>query len=369
MQLKNGIYTVGVADGGIRMFHGYQVPIGTTYNAYLALDDKATLIDTVKAPFAGALLRNIQEVLGGRPLDCVICNHVEPDHSGALPAVVEAYPSAVVYGTASCAKGLAAYYPDCKYAFATVKNGDTLTTGRLTFHFLPTPMVHWPDSMATWLEQENILFSNDAMGQHIGTGAVFDHEIPREQLLDRAGDYYANIVLPFGMQVKKLLAAIGGLDIGMVCPSHGVILGERFPLIAEKYADWCENKTDGGKAVIIYDTMWGATEKIAQTLRDELSAAGCAAEMIHLSRHHHSYAMARLLDAKYIFVGSPTLNNQMMPTVAAFLTYMRGLKPKNRVGRAFGSYGWSGESIGQINETLASCGFEMLPPVKAVWNV
>jgi len=368
MQLGSGIYAVGVVDGGIRMFHGYETPIGTTYNAYLALDDRVTLIDTVKAPFAEELIQNIKTVLGDRTVDCVICNHVEPDHSGALPALIRAYPSAVVYGTTHCAKGLAAYYPDCKYEFVQVKQGDTLSTGKYTFRFLPMPMVHWPDSMATWLEQEKILFSNDALGQHIGTGERFDHEITQEHLLDRTGDYYANIVLPFGMQVKKLLAEVGGLDIGMVCPSHGVILNASIPAVLGKYADWGENQTDKNKAVIVFDTMWGTTEKIARKLCGEYAQKGCAVEMIRLSERHHSYAMARLLEAKYIFVGSPTLNNQMMPSVSAFLTYLRGLKPKNRVGGAFGSYGWSGESVGQIHDILAACGFEMLPPVKALWN-
>jgi len=369
MLLKSGIYAVGVVDGEIRMFHGYQTPIGTTYNAYLVLDDKVTLIDTVKEPFAEELIQNIRMVLDSRPIDCIICNHVEPDHSGALPAVIREYPSAVVYGTANCQKGLAAYYPDCKYDFKQVKNGDSLSTGKYTFHFLPMPMVHWPDSMATWLEQEKVLFSNDAFGQHIGTGEMFDHEVTPEHLLDRAGDYYANIVLPFGMQVKKLMTALGGFDIGMVCPSHGVVVSKYLSEITERYAYWCENRIDENKVVIIFDTMWGTTEKIAQRLRDEYLQNGCAVELIHLSAHHHSYAMARILDAKYLFVGSPTLNNQMMPTVGAFLTYMRGLKPKKRIGRAFGSYGWSGESIEQIHAVLASCGFEMLLPVKTMWNL
>jgi len=230
------------------------------------------------------------------------------------------------------------------------------------------PMVHWPDSMATYLEEERVLFSNDALGQHIGSGEVFDYELPLERLLDRAGDYYANIVLPFGMQVKKLLCALGGIDIEMVCPSHGVILQERVADMVGKYAAWCDNVTED-RAVIIYDTMWGTTEKLARLLADACACEGRAAELINLSERHHSYAMARLLEAKHIYVGSPTLNNQMMPTVAAFLAYMRGLKPKCRVGRAFGSYGWSGESVGQIGDILAACGFEVLEAVRVMWNV
>ena len=369
MEIRKNIYSVRAVDSEIRIFHGYQTPIGTTYNAYLAVDDKVTLIDFVKARFAGDLIRNIKEILGDRPLDYIICNHVEPDHSGALPEIMRAYPSARIYGTASCEKGLRAYYPGAEFAFSQVKLGDTLCAGEYTFSFLPMPMVHWPDSMATYLAREKILFSNDALGQHIGSGEMYDKDLPLETLLDRAGDYYANIVLPFGAQVKKVLAAIGGLEIEMICPSHGVILRERIPQMAGKYAEWCENATREDKAVIVYDTMWGTTEKLARRLYDEYTGKGVGAEMINLAEKHHSYAMARLLEAKYIFVGSPTLNNQVMPSVAAFLTYMKGLKPKNRVGLAFGSYGWSGESVGQIDDILKSCGFETLAPVKALWNV
>ena len=196
-----------------------------------------------------------------------------------------------------------------------------------------------------------------------------DEELSLEALLERAGNYYANIVLPFGMQVKKLLEAAGTLEMEMICPSHGVILQNYIPQMIQKYADWSDNKTDEHKAVIVYDTMWGTTRKIAQKLYDEYIKKGFSVEAINLSEQHYSYAMGQLLEAKYILVGSPTLNNQVMPSVSAFLTYVKGLKPKNRIGLAFGSYGWSGESIGQIHETLASCGFELLDPVKTMWNI
>jgi len=369
MRIKENIYSVRAVDSEIRMFHGYQTPIGTTYNAYLVVDDKITLIDFVRSQFSDTLIDNIKAVIGDRPVDYIICNHVEPDHSGALPAVIAAYPSAVIFGTANCQKGLKAYYPDCRYDFVPVNKGDTLSTGRYTFGFMPMPMVHWPDSMSTYLREEKILFSNDALGQHIGTGEMFDDELPVDKLFDRAQDYYANIVLPFDIPVKKLLESAASLEIDVVCPSHGVILKRHISQMIAKYAGWCENKTDDKKTVIIYDTMWGTTRKLAEKLRDECTQKGYHVETINLSEKHHSYAMGRLLDAKYIFVGSPTLNNQVMPTISAFLTYMKGLRPKNRVGLAFGSYGWSGESVGHINDILSSCGFEMLEPVKTMWNV
>lgn len=369
MKIAENIYSVGAIDSEVRIFHGYQTPIGTTYNAYLILDDKITLIDFVKAPFTDVLLKNIHDVIGDKNIDYIICNHVEPDHSGAFPKVIEKYPDVTVYGTANCQKGLKAYYPETDFRFSAVKAGDTLNTGKFNFNFVPMPMVHWPDSMSTYLAEEKILFSNDALGQHIGSGEVFDTDLTLEKLLDRAGDYYANIVLPFGMQVTKLLESVSKFEIKTVCPSHGVILTRFIPEMLEKYILWSQNKTDENKVVIVYDTMWGTTKKLADRLDKEYSAKGFDVEVINLSEKHYSYAMARVLEAKYIFVGSPTLNNMILPTVSAFLTYMKGLKPKNRIGKAFGSYGWSGESIPQINEILTSCGFQMEEPLKAIWNV
>ena len=369
MKIRDNIYSVGAVDSEVRIFHGYQTPIGTTYNSYLVIDDKITLIDFVKAPFADVLFKNIKDVIGDRKIDYIICNHVEPDHSGALPFIMGKYPDARIYGTANFEKEARIYYPDTNFTFTTVKAGDSLNTGKYNFNFIPMPMVHWPDSMSTYLPEERILFSNDALGQHIGTGEVIDTQISQEKLLDRAGDYYANIVLPYGVQVKKLLDQVSKLDVDMICPSHGVILTKYIPDMVNKYSQWCQNKTDENKVVIIYDTMWGTTKKLANKLFDEYKEKGFDVELISLSDKHYSYAQTRILEAKYIFVGSPTLNYNMLPTVSAFLTYMKGLRPKNRVGKAFGSYGWSGESIAQINDILASCGFTMEEPLKAVWNI
>lgn len=368
-KLIPNIYCVGAVDEKIRIFHGYQTPIGTTYNAYLIIDEKITLIDFVKAPFADELICNIKEIIGNKQIDYIICNHAEPDHSGALPNILELYPSCTVFGTANCEKELNIYYPQTKMNFNQVKLNDTINTGKYNLAFIPMPMVHWPDSMSTYLAEEKMLFSNDAFGQHIGTGEVYDTELTLEKLLERAGDYYANIVLPYGMQVEKLSNLLSEFEINMICPSHGVVLTKHIPLMVEKYTLWSKNHTIDNKLVIIYDTMWDTTKKLACIIQEEYISKGFDVELINLSEKHYSYAMTRLLEAKYIFVGSPTLNNAMLPTVAAFLTYMKGLKPKNRIGKAFGSYGWSGESIVQISEMLASCGFEMLEPAKVMWNI
>lgn len=369
-EISPSFYSVGAVDSDVRIFHGYQVPFGTTYNAYLVVDgDEAVLIDTVKAPFAQELLGTLKEILGDKPLTRIICNHVEPDHSGALPAVVAAYPDAPVYGTKACGRELAAYYPQARFAFEEVGAGATLATDSFTFEFIPMPMVHWPDSMSTYIPEIKTLVSNDAFGQHIGTGAVRDCDITLGVLAERAGDYYANIVLPFGIQVTKLLGAASSLDIERICPSHGVIIEQQIPFMVESYTRWAEGQTDEKRGVIVYDTMWGTTEKIARVIAADWESQGIEIELINLSQHHYSHAMTRLLEAHYLAVGSPTLNNQMLPSVAAFLTYAKGLKPKNRVGLAFGSYGWSGESVKYIQSELEAMGCTMLEQRKALWNI
>lgn len=367
--ISEKIYSVGAVDKDVRVFHGYHTPIGTSYNAYLIVDEKITLIDFVKAKFSGELLSNIKETIGDKKIDYIICNHVEPDHSGALPEIIKEYPDALIYGTASCKNELEIYYPDSKFEFKTVKAGDELNTGKYTFKFIPMPMVHWPDSMSTYLAEEKILFSNDALGQHIGTGEFSDSDLSAEKLFDRAADYYANIVMPFGMQVTKLLNEVSKYEIKTVCPSHGVILQKHIGDMVSRYAAWSKNECDENKCIIVYDTMWGTTAKMAERLKGEYESKNLNVEVINLSEKHYSYAMAKCIDAKYIIVGSPTLNNEMLPSVAAFLTYIKGLKPKNRIGQAFGSYGWSGESIKNIDSILKVMNFEVLEPVKAKWNI
>ena len=364
------VYSVGVVDSNVRIFHGYQVPFGTTYNSYLLIDgENAILVDFVKVAFAQELLDNIKQILGDKPLTHIICNHVEPDHSGALPAVTAAYPHAEVYGTKACERELKAYYPHATYSFHTVTAGDSLNTGTFTFSFIPMPMVHWPDSMSTYVSEIKTLFSNDALGQHIGTGDFKDSDIDAEFLMERAGDYYANIVLPYGMQVDKLLDATAGLNIERICPSHGVILESRITEMIAAYKKWAAGTTDDQRGIIIYDTMWGTTAKLAQQIAEKWESEGISAEIINLSDKHYSYALTRLLEARFVAVGSPTLNNQMLPSVAAFLTYAKGLRPHNHSGLAFGSYGWSGESVKYIQAELESMGFDILESYKVQWNI
>ncbi|MDD4495284.1 MAG: FprA family A-type flavoprotein, partial [Eubacteriales bacterium] len=229
--------------------------------------------------------------------------------------------------------------------------------------FIQTPMVHWPDNMLTYLPDEKLLFSNDAFGQHIASPERFDDEYGLDILLEAAGNYYSNIVLPYGAQVKKALESAASLQIDMIAPSHGLIWRKHVSGILNLYAKWANNETDN-KCVIVFDSMYGSTEKMAEAIGSAFEEKGIAPRLMNLKVCHHSEVMPEILTAKYICVGSSTLNSNMLPTVSSFLTYMKGLAPKNRVGLAFGSYGWGGQSIGQIDEILTGMGFETMKQIK-----
>ena len=369
LELKPGIYAVGALDGNLEQFDEALTPFGTTYNAYLVVDEQITLIDFVRGVFAETLLANIRAVIGERPIDHIIVNHAEPDHSGAFPMVRATYPDARLYGTANCQKTMASYYPDAGGDFTVVADGDTLDTGALTFEFLPMPMVHWPDSMATYLPARNTLFSSDAFGQHIGSGERLDTDLEPGKLIASAQAYYANIVMPFGMQVAKLLERIADLAIDMICPSHGVVLTRDIAEIVSMYTRWAGGMTNGHQVTIVFDSMWGSTAEMAEMLRETYEASKHHVTVFDLADEHYSVAITQLLESRYILVGSSTRNNQMLPSIAGFLSYLVGLKPKNRIGQAFGCYGWSGESVRDINDMLAGAGFEMLEPLKAQWRM
>lgn len=363
LRMAENIYWVGAIDFDIREFHGYKTPYGTTYNAYLIIDEKITLIDSVKSNFSNEMIKNISEIIDPSKIDYVISNHVEPDHSGSIIDILKLAPNAKVYTTPNGEKGLKAYYAK-DWDFRIVKTGDSLNTGRYNFEFIQTPMIHWPDNMVTYLKEEEILFSNDSFGQHYASSERYEAEIGIDIALERAKDYYANIVLPYDAAVKKALNDLNSKKISTIAPSHGLIWKNHIPDIIAKYEGWSSNKTDEKLAVIVYDTMWGATEMMARKIAAEYDSKGIRVVMMNLKKNHISEAMNQLMEAKYIFVGSSTLNKNILPNIAAFLAYMKGLAPKNRVGMAFGSYGWSGESIGIVDEALKACKFEMLPPRK-----
>ena len=361
IELKENIYWLGGIDWNLRNFHGYLTQRGSTYNAYLIIDEKITLIDTVKHYLYDEMLERISHIIDPAKIDYIISNHVEMDHTGSLPKLLE-IASPQIVTSPNGKKGLTAHFKK-DWNFKVVKSGDTLNIGKRNLQFVLTPMVHWPDNMVTYLPDDNILFSNDAFGQHLATSERFDDEYPFTTIIEEAKKYYANIVLPYSRQVIKALEAVSGLDIEIVAPSHGIIWRSFIPEIMEHYKKWSANETDK-KALIIYDTMWGSTEKIAYAIANAFENKGFHLKMLNLQKNHISDIMTEILTARYICVGSPTLNNNMLPTVASFLTYLKGLAPKNRIGLAFGSYGWGGQSIGQVEESLNCCDWQMLDQIK-----
>lgn len=358
-ELKPGIYYVGVVDWNLRNFHGYSIHKGTTYNAYLIVDDKIALIDTVKAPFSNELLDRIAEIVNPADIDYVISNHVEMDHSGAVPAIMKAAPKAtLITSDPNGLKGLKAHYGS-DFEFQEVKAGDVISLGKRTLTFVATPMLHWPDNMLTYCPEEKILFSNDAFGQHYTSSKHFDDEVELSKVLEDATGYYANILMPFGTQAKKALSIVDGIEIDLIAPSHGVIWRSHIKEILELYRKFANAETED-KALVIYDSMWHSTESIAHSVAEGFSRRGTKVLLLDLKENELSDIITEVLTARYLAIGSPTLNNNILPNVAALLTYLKGLQPKAKQGFAFGSYGWGGQSIGIVNQALQELGVELI---------
>ncbi len=362
IEIKKGIYWVGVIDWDLRNFHGYLTQRGSTYNAYLIIDEKITLIDNVKYYLYNEMIERISTIIDPEKIDYIVQNHVEMDHSSSLPMLMNVCPNAKIFTSPNGEKGLRLHYKQ-DYDYNVVKSGESISIGKRSLTFIHTPMVHWPDNMITYCPEDKILFSNDGFGQHIASSERFDDEFPVHIALEEARKYYANIVLPYGKQVQKVLEVAGGLDFDTICPSHGIIWRKHVGAIINEYHKWAKNEAEE-RAVIIYDTMWKSTEKLAQAIREAFETLDISVQMTNLQHTHISDIMTELITAKYICVGSPTLNNNILPTVASFLTYMKGLAPKDRIGLAFGSYGWGGQSVGIVEEILRECGFNLMPSIK-----
>ncbi len=357
IEMKKGIYWVGAVDWSMRSFHGYSTRRGSSYNAYLILDEKITLIDTVKAPFAGELLERVSSVVDPSKIDYIISNHVEPDHSGSLPFMAKHCPKAkIVTSAPNGLKGLTGRYGDLGYQ--AVKTGETLSLGSRTLSFVATPMLHWPDSMVTYCPEEKVLFSNDAFGQHLAANRRFDDENPLSLVMEEAKKYYANILMLYGKQAQTALSALGGLPIEMILTGHGVCWRAHVPEILDAYRKWSAGELED-KAVVVFDSMWGSTERMADAIIDGFTARGTSVARYDLRVDHISDVITDILTSKYLAVGSPTINNQMMPPVAAFLCYLKGFVPKGRQAFAFGSFGWGGQSIGLVEEELKAAGCEI----------
>lgn len=360
VKVKEGIYWVGAIDWNLREFHGYETDRGTTYNAYLVLDEKVVLFDTVKAEFYPILMDNISQVIDPRKIDYIVVNHVEMDHSGALPRVVEVVRPQKVICSTKGKDNLLLHFHRQDWPYHVVKTGDEISIGKRTIRFIETRMLHWPDSMFSYLVEDRVLISQDGFGQHYATAQRFDDEVDQVELMRQAAKYYANILLPYSQLVQKLLADVKalGLEIDLIAPDHGVIWRDP-QRIMEAYARWSAQER-GHKVVIAYDTMWHSTERLAYAIGEGIQEEGLPYIPMGLGSTHRSEVVTELLDAGALVVGSPTFNNGILPTVADLLSYIKGLRPKGLKGAAFGSYGWSGEAVRLMEKELEAMGVRVV---------
>jgi len=361
IEVSKGVFWVGAIDWEIRDFHGYATPKGTTYNAYLIVDEKIALVDTVKEPFREELLARVAEIVDPAKIDYVIVNHLERDHFGSFAQVMEVAKNAKVYASERGKKGIVDVYGD-RWAVTGVKTNDRLDLGAKTLRFAEIPMLHWPDSMVTYVEPDNVLLSSDAFGQHVACSQRFDREVDRHALLEDAKTYYANILMPFSPLVQGLLAKLPSLNLApkIIAPDHGLIWTDPGTIV-DAYGRWSKFEAKD-KIVIVYDTMWESTEKMAHLIAHGAMDEGVEVKVFHLRKSPNSEAINEIQDAKALLVGSSTLNLGLFPTVGGFLYYLKGLKPKNKLASAFGSYGWAGGATKEIMARLKDMELELVEP-------
>jgi anaerobic nitric oxide reductase flavorubredoxin len=367
VEIKPNIYWVGAIDWAVRDFHGYITPNGTSYNNYLILDTHVTLIDTVKHDFSEYTIDTIRSLVDPGKIENIVINHIENDHMSSIDRIMELAPKALIHITARGKKGLDRFYDTSRWNFRILKTGDTLTTGAKTIMFLETPMLHWPDSMMSYVKEDKLLISQDGFGQHIASSARFDDEYCDQYsvtaLEHSVRDYYANILMPFGTLIKAKIAEIQklGLEISMIAPDHGIIWRRDPGKILQMYLDMANDKADL-RVVIVYDTMWQSTEHMTGPIMQGIKSAGVDVEVMKLRATPMSRAIKRIWESRAMLVGTPTLNNIMFPSVAEFLTHLRGLRPKNRLAGAFGSYGWGGGAVKEAYSEFKRMGLEAVEP-------
>ncbi|HPN87832.1 MAG TPA: FprA family A-type flavoprotein [Candidatus Omnitrophota bacterium] len=359
-KIKENIFWVGSIDWDLRNFHGYDTPSGSTYNSYLILDEKPTLIDAVKSYGSQEMITRIKEIIDPAKIQYIVSNHTEMDHSGAIDELLKYCPNAQIVCSPKGEEGLKRHFKK-NWKFKVVQTGDVLDIGKRKLKFFLMPMVHWPDSMATYLESDAILFSNDAFGQHYASSERYVDEVGLDIAIAEATKYYANIVLPFGAQVLKVLDVIKDLKIETICPSHGLIWRKPDDIkkIVASYQKWALYQSDK-KVLIVYDTMWHSTEMMAKYLFTALDKEGISVKLMNLQTAHISDVVTDIMLSQMILLGTPMLNNHMLPSMASLMMYMKGLKPKNRYGFTFGSYGWSTVGFKELESSCQEAGLELI---------
>ena len=368
-EIQPDIYWVGTIEWNERYIHGFSMPLGSTTNAYLIMDEHITLIDTCMPGFEDELLQRIASIVDPARIDYIVSNHSEKDHAGGLARMLAAAPHAKVVTSSPKGHAILQTYVGDEREFIPVKSGDTLTIGTRTLSFIHTPMVHWPDNMVTYSATDRMLFSNDAFGQFFATSQRFCDEVDQSVLFACAKKYFANIIMPYAKQTAKAVAAVRGLDIEVIAPAHGLIWrGEGVGRILDAYEQWCAlEPTDS--AVVVYATMYGATARMAAAITEAFMAAGISVRASDLDVSDISDIMTEVMDARYVAVGSSTHNGTVLPPMGQFLTYLKGLAPKGRRGLAFGSFGWAATGTKEIDTVLQGAGYEpLLDPQTCDWN-
>jgi len=371
VELKEGVYWVGVVDWNIKQFHGheYSTHRGTTYNAYLIIDEKIALVDTVWSPYSQEMIENIGKIIDIKKIDYVIANHAEVDHSGGLPELMKLIPDATVVVSEKGRESIPKHYHE-DWNFKVVKTGDSISLGKNSLVFVAAPMLHWPDSMFTYLTGKNILMPNDAFGMHFASSSRFNDEVDEIEVYQEAIKFYANILTPFSDLVIRKIDEFKKLNIpvDIIAPSHGIIWRKDPMQIVQKYYEWAQGKNDGS-VVIVYDTMWKATEKMGQAIAEGLEKEGVKYKFFNMAVCDRNDVLTEIFKTKGIIIGSPALNSGLLPTIKPILEDLKGLKFKNKVGAAFGSFGWSGENVKLIEETLSKAKIQILQEgIKFKWQ-
>ena len=372
-KINDKITWVGKTDWELKKFHGdeFTTTKGSTYNSYLIRDEKVVLIDTVWLPYDREFINNLKKEIELDKIDYIIIQHGEVDHSGALIELMKQIPNTPIYCTANGIKSIKGQYHE-DWNFIPVKTGDRLNIGENTLTFIEAPMLHWPDTMFTYMDKEEILFSNDGFGEHLASEFLYADEVNQLDLYNQALTYYANILAPFGLMVKNKINEILKMNvlIKMICPSHGLIWRREPEQIINKYLEWADNYQEE-QITIIYDTMWNSTRKMAEAIAKGIKNVNDKVEvkLMNTSKDDKTDVLTEVFKSKAILVGSPTVNNGYLHSIAGILEMIKGMRLKNKKATAFGSFGWSGEAVKQINEELKKAGFEVLNEgIRAEWT-
>lgn len=375
-QVKSNVSWMGYIDWELQTFHGdeYSIMNGSSQNAYLVEEEKTILVDTVWAPHKHEFIDNLKRELGDlHRIDAIIVNHGEIDHSGSLPELLREIPGTPLYCTANAVKSLEGQFGSQGWNFHVVKTGDSLEIGNgKKLVFVEMPMLHWPDSMATFLTGDNILFSMDAFGQHFAVEELFADKADKSLLWKEALKYFVNILNPFAPILKRKLVEIEKLDlpIEMIAPSHGAIWREDPLQIVRAYAKWADAYQEN-QITVAFDTMWQGTEKLAHAIASEIhrQSPDTVVKVFNIAKTDKNEIMTEVFKSKAIAVGSPTECNSILSSVEGWLAFLKSLKFRGKKAAAFGCYGWSGECVKILQERLSAAGFNVIPEsVKSLWN-